>query len=240
MAWHASPLSPVAVAKRVDNQLATMKRATLLYQYSHVRAAPHPNWGAAQAACYGMVAGPGKFWIEVPHLDFRPSVKAPIEKEVWIADGKRFSGVIAPGDPAPKPIAQRPPGPARPAAVWFIDFSRVILSGLGRATHPLEGFVADARRMGFKVVSHERSYLYKGVRRPNYRIVALKGNIRYEIVIDGWGNVPTSINNSIGTTDHSGWAAVRWDLKPKALDVAAINFQKKGATLGLSPAPRRS
>ena len=237
MQWQATTLTPAAVAKRVDDKLASLGKATLLYQYNHVRAEPHPNWGTAQAACYGIIAGPGRFWLQVPHVDF--ARRDPINRELWISDGKRFSSVIEPNDPAPRPIAQRPKGPAQPAAVWFIDFSRVILSGLGRPTKPLQGFVADARRMGFKVVSQARSYAYRGRKRDDYRIVATKGAIRYEIVVDGWGNVPVSVTNTIGKKDRSGWAAVRWDLKPKTLDVGSINFRRRGATTGFGSAPPR-
>lgn len=237
--WVATPLTPAAVAKRVDDTLATMGKATVRYQYIYDRPYEHPEGGHAQAACIGHIVGPGKFWIQVPNMDFRR--RDPINYEIWIADGKRFSSVVDPADPNPRPIAQRPLGPKSPASVWFTDFSRVILSGLGRPTHPLEGFVADARRQGFNVVAQARAFPYKSGVQRDFRIVVFKKAIRYEIIIDARGNMPYSVTNTIGTDQKTLWRDVEWNFRPgKALNAAAVSFRKKAAAPALSPEPRRS
>lgn len=226
-------MTPVALARKVDGQLATLSKATLSYTFEFSR----EEIGRGMAACLGHIVSPKKFFVQVARID--PKSREAIVRERWIADGNRFGAAdeqVSP--PQPKPFAQRPAPPAHPLSVWYTDFGRVILSGLGRPTHPFETFLKEAASNGYKITARARTFTYKGQKRSSYQLVVYKGVVRYETVIDGRGFVPVSVMNTIGPKTFSRWFNVEWNLRPgKTLNVQACRFVTPGPMRRFVPRP---
>lgn len=235
--WGKSDLTPTALAKKADDKLANLSKAMVTYTFAYVKNDRTPNRETGFATCEATIISPNKYWLQVPNLD--RSRRESLNFETWISDGKRFGRGVQPDVPVPGPLSARPAPPAKPGAAWFTDCSRVIFSGLGRPTRPFQSLLTDLGRQGFKATTNFRTYTMKGRRHPTYRLVALKGNVRYETIFDGYGWVPISVMNTIGTQNNSRWADVKWQLKPgKNLDPSVVRFKKAGAVRELVPARR--
>jgi len=225
--WTPARFTPEVLAKRVDDRLATLKKATLKYHFIYQKA----TFGHGESVCDCTFVDPNRFWIMVPKLD--PAKESEgIENETWVADGKNFGKAVLPKDAVPGPMANRPKVPAKALSAWFTNFSKVILAGVGRPTKPLQSLVADARRQGFRTVAETRSFPYQGRTFVSHRLTLSKGPARYEIVVDPRGDVPVTITNTIGK-DFSRWVQVDWNLRPKGKEYDPNNARfLKGA-----PAP---
>ena len=233
--WQPTPVTADLLARRTDDRLATLSKATLSYQYNYDKA----SVGHAYAVCEGTIVKPGVFWLQVPRME-PTNQRDPMNRERWISDGKHFGMSTEPKFPVPGPLVKRPGVPSKPASIWFTDFSRVIFSGLGQATHPFQKFLADARKLGFKPNVAVRELTFRGQKIISYRLNLVKGAVNYQIVIDGRGWLPVSVLNTIGK-DTTRWSAVNWNLRPgKLLDVNRVKFIKQGATTTFSPKPPRS
>ena len=230
--WGPTSLTAVALAQKVDRALATLSGVTMHFTYVYDTTDAY-----AFKTCEGTFVSPTTFRFEMPVFD--PKAKATVSFETWVADGKRFGRSFG-RDNFPKPqtpVAQRPKGPAHPASVWFADCSRVMLSGAGQATHPVERFVAEARAQGFKLVVETRHLNFKGRNGVWYRLVASKGPARYETVFDAAGYLPVNVINKSGPKAQVRWYEVRWG-KPKRIDASVARFIQPRSTTSPAPAPR--
>ncbi|RYG24237.1 hypothetical protein EON82_11375 [bacterium] len=230
--WLPTSVTPDLLVRRVDDRLATLSKATLTYQYNYDK----KSVGSAYAVCEGTIVKPGVFWLQVPQM-VPTRERDPMNRERWISDGKHFGMSTEPKFPTPGPLAKRPGVPAKPASIWFTDFSRVIFSGLGQKTNPMQKFLKDALGQGFKPNVLVRSLTFRGEKIISYQLNLAKGPIKYQVVIDGRGWLPVSVLNTIGK-DATRWTAVKWNLRPgKSLNPAKVKFIKQGATTAFSPKP---
>lgn len=218
----------------MDKSLASLKKATVKYQYDFDGAIGH-----GFAICEGTIVAPGVFKVQVPRVNPNNQRDA-INYEDWVSDGKRYGMAVEPANVVPGPISKRPGAPKNPAGMWAVDFSKVIFAGLGQPTQPITKFVRAAAKAGFKSELLSRSIHFEGRLRTWYRLVLTKGNANYELLVDGAGYLPVAVTNKVGAQTTT-WSKVDWNLKPgKSLDPSKVNFKKKGATLPLSPTPPRS
>ena len=232
--WVSSSVTPTLLAQRMDQSLASLKKATVTYQYDF-----DGGIGHGFAICVGTIVAPGVFKVQVPRVNPKNQRDA-INYEDWVSDGKRFGIGVEPADVVPRPISKRPGAPKDPLGMWPVDFSKVIFSGLGQPTQPMAKFVKSAAKAGFKSDLLSRSIHFEGRLRTWYRLVLTKGKAKYELLVDGSRYLPVTVTNIVGTQSTT-WSKVDWNLKPgKSLDPSKVNFKKKGATLPLSPAPHRS
>lgn len=232
--WAPTTLTPLDLARRVDTRLATLSNAMLNYRFTYI----DQKVGSGYADCEGSIFSPTTFRVQVPVVDTRR--RNVLDRETWIADGKRFASRMASEASDPVPLAKRTAPPARPAAAFYENPSLVLFSGLGRATHPLEGVLKDASRLGLQPKAETRWLRFQGHQIVSYRIVLDNPKVRYELVIDGKGFLPVSITNSRGLSDSVRWSGVRWNLRPgKALDRSVITFRKPAGVVPLSGTPRR-
>lgn len=230
--WGTSPLTPLALAAKADDRLATLRNAKLTYHYTYYKEAV----GFAFADCEANIVAPNVFWLQVPNVN--PKRNNVIEHETWIADGRRFGSAVNPDQPRPKPLALRPKGTPKPVNAWFTDFSRIILSGLGQPTHPFTGLVQDATRSGYRVGTEVRKLTLKGQRYTSYRLVLSKGKTRYETVIDGDRFLPVSVTNTVGDVDNSRWSGRLWSFPRKPISRSIATFRAPAKTTVSLRAPR--
>lgn len=229
--WGPTNLTAPALARKVDNALATLTGVTMHFVYVYDTSDAY-----GMKACEGTFVSPTTFRFEMPVFD--PKAKATVSYETWVADGKRFGRSLATAFPKPQvPVAQRPKGPAHPASVWFADCSRVMLSGAGQATHPLERFVADAQAQGFRLAVENRHLTFQGRKGSWYRLVATKGPARYETVFDAAGYLPVNVINTNGPKAQVRWYEARWG-KPKRIDASVARFTQPKSVTSPAPAPR--
>ena len=225
--WGRADLTPLALANKVDTRLATLPRARLSYEFWYEKEAV----GHGHMDATGTIVSPGVFSVEVPNVD--PDRRPAILRECWVSDGRRFGSAL--GElPTVAAARKRPPGPTEPVRTWFSDFSRTILSGLGRPTHPMASLVTSARRAGYRTTVDLRKIQARGRLWRQYRLVVAKGPMRYETIIDGDYLVPASVVNMVGKTDNTRWSAVRWTFPKRPIDPAAVAFKRA------APAPRRA
>ena len=217
--WVATALTPIALADKTDARLANLRNANLTYHFSFYKEA----LGYAFADCEAKIVSPTVFWLQIPNVDARR--KNTIEFETWISDGKRFGKSLNPEKPRPAPLSSRPGVPPKPASIWFSDFSRVILSGLGQTTHPFASLVKDAKVQGYKTTSEVRRMTVGGKAYISYRLVLTKGKARYETVIDGRQFLPVSVTNTIGDVDNSRWSGKLWSFPNKPIDASVARFR---------------
>ena len=229
--WVPAGLTPMALAAKVDNRLATLPRARLSYEF----------WWQKETIGYGSMQGEGTvvsprvFRMLVPNVDTRrPNV---IEKEYWISDGRRFGSEIG-RFPTAATAGKRPGGPTNPVRTWFSDFSRTILSGLGRPTHPIASFVASAQREGYQTTVNLRKIRAKGRLWQQYRLLVAKGPARYETIIDADYLVPSSVVNMVGK-DNSRWSGVRWAFPKRPIPATEVAFRKPAPAPRSAPSPLR-
>lgn len=232
--WVSSSVTPTVLAQKIDQSLATLKRTTVKYQYDF-----NGKIGRGFAICEGTIVAPGVFKVQVPRVN-SSNAREAINYEDWVSDGRRYGMAVEPANVVPRPISKRPGAPKNPLAIWAVDFSKVIFSGLGQPTRPMSKWVVAAAKAGFKSDLLSRSIHYEGRLRTWYRLVLTKGNTNYELLVDGSRYLPVAVTNKVGD-QITTWTKVDWNLKPgKSLDPSKVNFKKKGATLPLSPSPRRS
>ena len=145
-------------------------------------------------------------------------------KRFGSATEKASGGASVRKNPArhPSPVVRR--RPSSPTQAWFSDFSRVILSGVGRPSSPLTKLVKDARSSRYKVSSDVRTLDYQGRKVTSYRIVLVRGSSRYEVVVDGRRFLPVSVTNTIGPTDNTRWSAVRWSFFEEGMKPSLFRF----------------
>lgn len=231
--WVSTSLTPLSLAVKTDAQLASVRNAILSYRFSWLKDAV----GSAYADCESTIVSPTRFRIQIPNVDTRR--KNVIVYETWISDGKHFGRGVDEARPEPGPLTARPGVPAKPASVWFSDFSRVILSGLGQATHPFASLVNDAARQGYKTTTAVRRLKADGREYLSYRLVLAKGPARYETIIDGKRFLPVSVTNFYGKTDSSRWTGRLWTFPKKAVDASTVRFKTAAKAPSLSPKPQR-
>ena len=226
--WGPAKLSAPMLAQRVDNALATLAGVTVHFVYVY-----NTSLAWATKDCDGTIVSPKKFRLELPIFDLKR--KAIVDYETWVADGDRFGSVASSHFPkAQMPTARRPIGPAHPASVWFADCTRVMFSGIGQPTRPLERFVADAKAQGYGLAVQERHLRFRGREGTWYRLVASKGSARYETVFDATGYLPVNVINTSGPKDSVHWYEVQWR-KPKTVDASVAKFTQPKSVQ--SPAP---
>ena len=218
--WGPTTLKASVLADRVDARLARVSNTTLKYHYDLQTS----TLGYAFKNCESLIFGPGRFRLQMPRVV--PGTFKVMFDETWIGDGKRYGVSVDEKKPAVRPLATRPTASTTPLSLWFRDFSRVILSGIGQPTHAFANLVADAKRQKFTTVVETRAVPFRGRILVANRIVLSRGFTRYEVVIDGKQSLPVNVINS-NAQGTSGWADVDWNFRPgKALDPKLVELSR--------------
>lgn len=231
--WGATSMTPLALARGVDEKLATLRQTKLSYFFTYVK----KSVGSGYDQCEGSILEPGRFFLKVPIVD--PKAHPVVNEEWWVSDGRRYGQGLHEEPFRIVPLGQRPAGPASPVNAWFSNFSRVILSGVGRRSHPLQNLVVDAARQKFSTVAQMRVLAFQGKRYTQHRLVLVKGLARYEIDVDGHFMLPTGVVNFVGSNDNTRWSAVRWDFPRKPIDPKVISFRTPKVVTPSAGPPRR-
>lgn len=155
-----------------------------------------------------LFATPKKFHVQYPLLS---EGKFPVQKISLVSDGKLL-GIKseATGRVTVKPLPARWPLPSNLVKSWFYGGVGYLFTAVGSATNPLTALVKAANKpgSGYEVYVETRTVtLFKKPTKYDHIIITRtpaqtrkKGRLSYEIAINDYFMLPTSMSNTI----HSG------------------------------------